>query len=105
MDRDVKDHIRNLRHFYTNILMYGGVILLCLCIWLTTGGAFWPLWVIVAFSVSTVVQAVKLGMCPIISDMFPFLKPDWEEEKVKEYQKSVEKKSIETKASDPDSQS
>jgi hypothetical protein len=33
-------------------------------------------------------QGIKLGMFPILEDVFPFMKPDWEDEQVKNIMKS-----------------
>ena len=87
-EKEVREKVRALRQFYTNLMIYGAITLLCLCIWVTTGGSFWPLWVFLGFVISAFLQGIKVGMFPIVEDIFPFLKPEWEEEKIKDHLKS-----------------
>ena len=52
-------------------------------IWLSTGGGFWPIWVIFGLGISAAMQGIKLGLFPMLPDFLPFLKADWEEQQVK----------------------
>lgn len=84
-EKEIREKIKMLRQFYTNLMIYAAIGLLCLCVWITTGGTFWPLWVILGFVISAFLQGIKLGMFPIVEDIFPFLKPEWEEEKLRDH--------------------
>lgn len=80
----IREKVRALRQFYTNLMIYGAITLGCFLIWLTTGGTFWPLWVIVGFLISALLQGIKIGIFPFLEDIFPFLKPEWEEKQVQQ---------------------
>ncbi len=99
-EREIREKVRALRQFYTNLMIYGAVSVMCFLIWAMTGGYFWPIWVILGFVGSSILQGIKLGMFPVLEDIFPFLKPDWEEEQVKTLlndQENQEKKSVKKK--------
>lgn len=89
-EEKIREKVRALRHFYTNIMIYGAITLGCFLIWLTTGGSFWPIWVIVGFAISATLQGVKIGIFPFLEDVFPFLKPEWEESQVKKMMENEE---------------
>ena len=78
----VREKVRALRQFYTNLMIYGAITFGCFLIWLTTGGFFWPLWLIIGFTISAILQGVKIGIFPFLEDIFPFLKPEWEDKQV-----------------------
>ncbi|WP_010302670.1 2TM domain-containing protein [Candidatus Odyssella thessalonicensis] len=80
---NIRERIRELKEYYTNLIIYGVVIFACLIIWLTTGGAFWPIWVMVALGSVALLKGIRLGLFPKMSELFPFLRPDWEEVQIK----------------------
>lgn len=88
-EKEVREKVQALRQFYQNLLNYGAISLFCCLIWLTTGGTFWPLWVLIGFIISATVQALNLGMLPVLEDIFPFFRPDWEERQVQLMMKEV----------------
>lgn len=82
-EMQVRERVKALKEFYTNLVVYGIICLACIIIWMSTGGGFWPIWVIFALGISAVIQGIRLGIFPMIADVLPFLKPEWEEEQVK----------------------
>lgn len=80
---NIRERIRELKEYYTNLIIYGVVIFACLIIWLTTGGAFWPIWVMVALGSVALLKGIRLGLFPKMSELFPFLRPEWEEVQLK----------------------
>jgi hypothetical protein len=79
----IRERVKALKEFYTNLVVYGVICIACIIIWMSTGGGFWPIWVIFALGISAVIQGLRLGIFPMIADVLPFLKPEWEEEQVK----------------------
>lgn len=82
-ETQIRERIKALKEFYTNLVVYGVICIACIIIWLSTGGGFWPIWVIFALGISAAIQGLRLGIFPMIGDVLPFLKPEWEEEQVK----------------------
>lgn len=82
-EMQVRERVKALKEFYTNLVVYGIICIACIIIWMSTGGGFWPIWVIFALGISAVIQGLRLGIFPMIADVLPFLKPEWEEEQVK----------------------
>lgn len=86
MDKEaqVRERVRELRVYYTNLVVYAGVSIGCILVWLLNGaGAFWPIWPIMAFGITAALQGVRLGQLKSLEDWFPFLSPEWEESQVK----------------------
>lgn len=91
---NIRKHIHDLRKFYTNLVIYGAVSLLCILIWISMGGGvFWPIWVVLGLGASAALQGISLGQIPKLEELLPFLRPEWEEEQVKAL---LEKKSSKT---------
>jgi hypothetical protein len=87
----IRERLKELKTFYTNLVIYGGVSIACILIWLLTGaGAFWPIWPIFGFALAALLQGIRLGALPMLEDIFPFLKPDWEEKQLESYEKNHE---------------
>ncbi len=104
----VRRKVRALRAFYTNLAIYSVVCAASIFAWLMMGaGPFWPIWVIFGCGAAAVLQALSLGHLPMVEEMLPFLKPEWEEAQVKllmaeknEVMKAVDTKStVEQKTS------
>lgn len=92
-ETEVRERVRELRVYYTNLVVYSGVSIGCILIWLLNGaGAFWPIWPIMAFGIAAALQGARLGQLKALDDWFPFLSPEWEEAQVKNMLKSQDKK-------------
>lgn len=96
-ENNIRERIRELKEYYTNLIIYGIVVLACIIVWLTTGGAFWPIWVIVALGAVSLLKGIRLGLFPKLSEVFPFLRPDWEEEQIRAEMEKQTEKNRETK--------
>lgn len=91
-ENNIRERIRELKEYYTSLITFGIVVLTCIIVWLTTGGAFWPIWVIVALGAVSLLKGIRLGLFPKLSEIFPFLRPDWEEEQIRaEMEKQADK--------------
>lgn len=86
----IRERVKSLKEFYTNLVVYGVICLACIIIWLSTGGGFWPIWVIFALGISAGIQGLRLGIFPMLGDLLPFLKPEWEDQQVKSMLKEPE---------------
>lgn len=85
-------HVKKLRRFYTDILIYTVVNLGLILIWaISGGGTFWPIWVIVGWGIGLGVHAFSLGLLPQIDVMVPFLTTEWEEQEVRRLMKEEKK--------------
>ncbi len=82
-DEEIKEKIRDLRDYYTSLVIHAGVVMVCFLIWLTTGGAFWPLWVLISLGAVSILKGIRLGIFPQLSEYFPFLSKEWEDEQYK----------------------
>jgi hypothetical protein len=109
MDKEtqVRERVRELRLYYTNLVVYAGVSVGCILVWLLNGaGAFWPIWPIMAFGIAAALQGARLGQLKALEEYFPFLSPEWEETQVKAMLKKGSKDDKKTKSagkSDEDS--
>lgn len=72
--------LRELKKFYTDLLIYGVVCLCSIIVWLSMGaGTFWPIWVIIGCGINIGLRAITLGQIPMLEEFFPFLGNAWEE--------------------------
>ncbi|HLD95406.1 MAG TPA: 2TM domain-containing protein [Alphaproteobacteria bacterium] len=89
----VRQHVSELKRFFTNLVIYCSIFVLCLIVWLVTGaGSFWPVWVLLSFGAASILQAAKLGQIPMIEEYLTFLKPEWEEDQVQDLLKKNQEK-------------
>lgn len=82
-EQEAREYLRQLKDYYTGLASKGGIFLICVFVWLFTGGAPWPLWVLLAFAIHAFIGGVQLGIFPMLPDLFPFLKKDWEEDQLR----------------------
>lgn len=83
-EQQVREHVRKLRRFYTDALIYAVVNIGLIFIWLVSGGGyFWPIWVIVGWGIGLGIHAFSLGLIPQMNAMVPFMTAEWEDEEVK----------------------
>lgn len=104
MDKEhqVRERVRELRVYYTNLVVYAGVSIACILIWLLNGaGAFWPIWPIMAFGIAAALQGARLGQLKSLEEWFPFLSQDWEDNQIKSMMKD-DKKSKPSKSQSSD---
>lgn len=81
-EQSIRQHVKALKEFYTNLVVYGVISIASVILWLSSGGVFWPIWVMVGFLIAALFQGVRLGVLPAVEHYFPFLKSDWEEQKI-----------------------
>ncbi len=79
-EQKIREHLHQLKQFYTNLVTYGAIFIATFLIWMITGGPFWPIWVLFGLGTAAVMQALRIGLLPIFENIFPFLRSDWEEE-------------------------
>lgn len=82
-EHEIREHVKALKDFYTNLVLFGAIIVACVIIWLSSGGPFWPIWVIIGLGISAILQGSRLGVIPMLPEVLPFLKKDWEEQQIK----------------------
>ena len=91
-EHQARSHVKKLRRFYTDILIYTVVNLGLILIWaISGGGTFWPIWVIVGWGIGLGVHAFSLGLLPQIDVMVPFLTNEWEEQEIRRLMKEEKK--------------
>jgi hypothetical protein len=83
-EQKIREHLQQLKQFYTNLVTYGAIFLSTILIWMITGGPFWPIWVLFGLGTASVMQAIRIGLLPIFENIFPFLRADWEEEQLQQ---------------------
>lgn len=83
-EQQVRQHVRRLRRFYTDALIYAVVNVGLILIWaLSGGGYFWPIWVIIGWGIGLGIHAFSLGLIPQINAMIPFMTAEWEDQEVR----------------------
>lgn len=83
-EQQVREHVKKLRRFYTDVLIYSVVNVGLILIWLISGaGYFWPIWVIVGWGIGLGIHAFSLGLIPQMTTMVPFMTADWEDQEVR----------------------
>jgi hypothetical protein len=83
-EHQVRDHVRKLRRFYTDALIYAVVNIGLILIWAISGGGyFWPIWVIIGWGIGLGVHAFSLGLIPQMNAMVPFMTAEWEDQEVR----------------------
>ncbi len=91
-EREIRQKIKNLREFYRQLTVYGAVNVCLILIWAISGaGYFWPIWVIIGWGIGLGLQAVSLGVLPVLEDIFPFFSTSWEEQQVQKALKNQKK--------------
>jgi hypothetical protein len=81
---EVREHVRKLRRFYTDALIYAIVNLGLVLIWAISGGGyFWPIWVIIGWGIGLGIHAFTLGLIPQMTAMVPFMTAEWEDQEVR----------------------
>ncbi len=87
---EIRQRVKNLREFYRHLTVYGIVNLGLILIWAISGAPyFWPIWVLFGWGIGIGLQAVSLGLVPVIEDILPFFSPKWEEQQVKKMLKEA----------------
>lgn len=83
-EHQVRDHVRKLRRFYTDALIYAVVNIGLILIWAISGGGyFWPIWVIIGWGIGLGIHAFSLGLIPQMNAMVPFMTAEWEDQEVR----------------------
>jgi len=83
-EQQVREHVRKLSRFYTDVLIYAVVNLGLILIWAISGGGyFWPIWVIIGWGIGLGVHAFSLGLIPQMNAMVPFMTAEWEDQEVR----------------------
>jgi hypothetical protein len=84
--------VKQLKNFYINMTIYTAVFIGCVIAWLAMGGGpFWPIWVLLGCGIAAFSEGIRLGMLPVLSDILPFLREDWEEKQTQSILASLEK--------------
>ncbi len=100
---DLKHYVERLKSFYNEFYCFLIVVASTLLIWfLSGGGYFWPVWIMVLWGMPLFFKSSKLGVLDgsyyklfcSLRNQLPFLKKSWEEEKLHELQKSMNSKTV-----------
>ena len=87
---EIREHVRKLKRFYTDLTIYVFVNLTLILVWVISGGGyFWPIFVIIGWGIGLVLQAFNLGFIPLAVDILPFLNKNWEELQVSKIMKDL----------------
>ncbi len=91
-EKDARERVRHLREFYKHLVIYGLGNFACILIWAISGGGyFWPIWVMLGWGIGLTMQAISLDLIPVLTEMLPFLNPNWEDQQVKKLMKEDKK--------------
>lgn len=83
-EHEVREYVRKLRRFYTDVLIYLAVNIGLILIWAISGGGyFWPIWVIIGWGIGLGVHAFSLGLIPQMNAMVPFMTAEWEDKEIR----------------------
>lgn len=88
----IEEKIQQIKGFYINVTVYVAIFVGCVIAWLAMGGgAFWPIWVLLGCGIAAFSEGLRIGMLPVLSDILPFLRDDWEESQKKRLLKHAKK--------------
>jgi hypothetical protein len=88
--KEALEKAKDLRKLYSHLTIYGLVNFASILIWLMSGGGyFWPIWILVGWGIGLVLEAAALGLLPLMTDVFPFLRPEWEEKEAKRIMNNI----------------
>ncbi len=85
-EEEIRNRVKTLKRFYMDLVVYVGVNVLLILIWLTLDRSwdFWPKYVVVVWGFALAFRACQLGLMPFVFHYIFFLNPEWEERKVAE---------------------
>ena len=82
-EKEVREHVKRLRRFYTDVFIYLVTNCLFILIWaFSSVSYFWPFWSIIGWGIGLGIHAFSLGLLPQMIEQVPFLTADWEDEEV-----------------------
>ena len=91
-DLEIQEKVRNLRRFYINTTIYCFAVVAATMIWAVGGGGhFWPIWIIFIGGAALVLQAMSIGIFPMLNEYFPYFSEEWEEDQIKQMKRSSNK--------------
>jgi hypothetical protein len=93
----VRQYVRELKLFYNELIVSGVVFFISLLAWMVTGGAFWPLWVLLALAIKILLRAISIGNISLADfgcfcKWASFLRPEWEDEQVEKLMREKKRK-------------
>ena len=100
-----REKLRELKKFYTDLLIYGVVCVCSIIVWLSMGaGTFWPIWVIIGCGIDVGLKAISLGQIPMLEEFFPFLSNTWEESQLEKIMNHSNEPSLKQKCTNADNE-
>jgi hypothetical protein len=87
---DVRQYVRALKLLYKEAFISAGIFLICVVAWMTSGGVFWPLWVLIGFMVKLFVSAISIGLVDekaVFGRFTSFFGAEWEARQIERYAK------------------
>lgn len=82
-EKEVREHVRKLRRFYTDVFVYLIINSLFILIWaISSVDYFWPFWSIIGWGIGLGFHAFSVGLIPQMIEQVPFLTTEWEDEEV-----------------------
>ena len=76
--KSARKRVKELRHFYRHLVLYGVIILFLHIINWMTSSYYWAIWPTLGWGIAIVLHAARH------MNIFPFLNEEWEERKVQE---------------------
>ncbi len=99
MNEKISQKVKQIKGFYINLTVYIAIFFACVIAWMAMGGgAFWPIWVLMGCGIAAFSEGLRIGMLPVLSDILPFLREDWEEKQKKTLLKHLEKEDQKAKS-------
>lgn len=91
-EENIRQYVYELKRLYQDLFVASCIFIIALFAWMATGGGFWPLWLILAFGLQTLVKLISMGKVPFSDVNFwlrwvYFLTPEWQEKQVKKMMK------------------
>src|SRR5690348_17270330 len=85
-EAEARQHVKNLKRFYMDGLVFITVNVLLILVWAITDTSdiFWPKYVLLVWGLSLLFKAYRFGVLSFVSHHLTLLASEWEERKIKE---------------------
>ncbi len=82
-EEKIRKQVLELQEFYKHLLLYGLIVLASILLRvLLNHDYFWPIWIIIIGGTYLGTRAIRLGLLPLVEEVFPFMSPRWVDQEV-----------------------
>lgn len=83
-DDKIRKQVEQLRTIYSHLIICGAIGVGAVFIWALSGaGYFWPIWLIIGMIIGVALEAMELGLLPLLRKRLPIYQDEWEKAEMK----------------------